>query len=31
MVRKFLSKLFGIKTLDSYKKSCIIKPKYVKR
>jgi len=31
MVRKFLSKIFGIKTLEDYKKSCILKPKYVKK
>ena len=30
MVRKLLSKLFGIKTFESYKKKCVLTPKYYK-
>ena len=29
MVRKLLAKIFGIKSLEEYKGSCIIKPKYL--
>jgi len=30
MVRKLLSKLFGIKTFEDYKKKCVLTPKYYK-
>jgi hypothetical protein len=29
MVRKLLAKIFGIKALEEYKESCILKPKYL--
>jgi len=28
MVRKLLSKLFGIKTFEDYKNKCVLTPKY---
>jgi len=30
MVRKLLSKLFGIETFEGYRKKCVLTPKYYK-